>query len=74
MKHDPTELGERADTHGHGRFYLLQHPADDAPPAGRWEAGMGGRDYHDSDVHGHGETPDAAVQDLLNRQEPQAHD
>ena len=26
MKHDPTELGERADDRG-GRFYLLQHPA-----------------------------------------------
>ena len=67
MKHDPTELGERADDRG-GRFYLLQRPVDEAPRAGRWEAGMSDPDQH-RDLTGHGDTPDAAVQDLLDCQE-----
>lgn len=66
MKHTIEELGERADDRG-GLFTLLQHPKDDAPRAGRWEARMSDGDRRED--QGNGDTPDAAVQDLLDCQE-----
>lgn len=71
MKHSIEDLAERADDRGDGYFFILRHGKDDAPQAGRWQSSMRKNRKDDSayTVDGHGDTPDEAVQNMLDNQE-----